>query len=100
MNDRNCGKRFAPQARIIGGTDAKKGAWPWQIGMFSRRDKLLCGGSLISPLWMITAAACVGKASPDQIYIRVGDWNLNTNDGTEQKIDVDAIYPHKKFNSA
>ncbi len=78
--------------------NATKGAWPWQIGMYSKDSgRFFCGASLISPLWAVTAAHCVASSTSDEIFIQVGDLNLYTNDGTEQKIFVDEIVSHKRY---
>ena len=43
---------------IVGGEPAKEGAWPWQVRILEDvNDKYgFCGGSLISPSWVLTAA--------------------------------------------
>ncbi len=97
VNDLNCGKRSASQSRVIGGVNATKGAWPWQIGIYSQSGGIFCGGSLISPLWVVTAAHCVEDTLPYSIYVQLGDLNLYTDDGTEQKIDVEDIFSHEKY---
>ncbi len=97
VNDPNCGRRSASQARVVGGVDAVKGAWPWQIGVFSTSGRFFCGGSLINPFWVVTAAHCVDNTATNKIFIRSGDLNLNNNDGTEQKIDVENFFYHIDF---
>lgn len=56
-----CGRNV--ESRIVGGTTVtSKGMWPWQVSLQISR-KHLCGGSVITPYWILTAAHCVDKYS-------------------------------------
>ncbi|KAF7991036.1 hypothetical protein HCN44_000841 [Aphidius gifuensis] len=55
------------QTRILGGENASDGEFPYMVSL--RRDGLhFCGGAIISPRHILTAAHCfVGKADPPYI---------------------------------
>lgn len=52
----DCGRQQST-SRIIGGSVAKLGQWPWQLSLHFRGDHV-CGGVLISPDFVLTAAHC------------------------------------------
>uniref|UniRef100_A0A803J2L4 Transmembrane serine protease 2 n=1 Tax=Xenopus tropicalis TaxID=8364 RepID=A0A803J2L4_XENTR len=55
----SCGVSYNSVAsHKVGGTKAASGNWPWHVGL-RYKTGLLCGGSIISPKWIVTAAHCV-----------------------------------------
>lgn len=46
--------------RIVGGNEAVPGQFPYQISL-RKDDAHICGGSIITADWILTAAHCVVK---------------------------------------
>lgn len=101
----NAVKSAAPQ--IIGGREADPGAWPWQVALMkSEVDDgyyaQFCGGSLIAPNWVLTAAHCISDpytgiiVEPSSINVTVGRHVLSSDEG--QRIATAQIVRHPDYN--
>lgn len=93
------------RARIVGGSTSKKGWWPWQVALkkpSSNGDQLFCGGALISPQWVLTAAHCFytrdGIRSGDVYKIFAGAHRLNKKEKSEQEILPEKLEIHENYN--
>lgn len=49
--------------RIVGGRESVPNSWPWMVALFYNQTKLGCGGSIINPSWIITAAHCFSECT-------------------------------------
>ncbi|NXJ11698.1 PRS55 protease, partial [Odontophorus gujanensis] len=61
---------------ITGGRYAKAGEFPWQVSIQSN-GKHICGGSIISALWILTAAHCFADEVPADLKIVMGEADLD-----------------------
>lgn len=89
-----------PSARIVGGTTTQYGQWPWQVSLRQWRTATFlhkCGAALLNENWAITAAHCVDNVQPDDLLLRMGEYDLATDEEEypyiERKVQIVASHP-------
>lgn len=79
--------------RIVGGQPAEEGRYPYMATLVARSGDLVCGGTLIAPSYVLSAAHCSGYAS--KVYI--GRYKLNDPSGS-QTIDIKREIVFRRYN--
>ncbi|GJL62157.1 MAG: hypothetical protein NPIRA04_08110 [Nitrospirales bacterium] len=89
--------RTGLQPKIVGGEPAERGDYPWaaSIALVRQNGSLFsfCGGSLISPEWVLTAAHCTVQLGHKVILGR-----LNLNESGGEVHDIVQVINHAGYN--
>ncbi|XP_025924770.1 transmembrane protease serine 9 isoform X2 [Apteryx rowi] len=84
-------------SKIVGGSTAARGEWPWQVSLWLRRKEHKCGAVLIADRWLLSAAHCFDIYSDPKMWVAfLGTPFLNGIDGKVEKIF--RIYKHPFYN--
>lgn len=90
---------------IVGGKPAGAHEFPWQVALIAKSERdaskgLECGGTLIAPSWVLTAAHCMTYDSGKPIDAKIAQILVGTADLRKGgvRIDVDRFVLHPKFN--
>jgi secreted trypsin-like serine protease len=90
-----CSTNAATLTRIVGGESAGSQTWGWAVSLHIGNS--LCGGTIISSSWILTAAHCVWQSSANQITVYAGS---NAKLAGNQIRSVSRVYTHSSYSSS
>ncbi|CAN7939698.1 unnamed protein product [Ixodes hexagonus] len=104
QNSETCGRPrikavLEDEDRIIGGSEAVPGSWPWHAGVYTNQlyPAHICSGALISKRHVLTAAHCIQRKTAKMIRVHLGAHLLNRDDTGEVSYEVEEICHHRKY---
>lgn len=80
------------QPYIVGGEQAQVTDHPYVVYLADRRERQYCGGALIAPDRVVTAAHCVARTSRSSLRVVSGRQNVESDEGTVSEV-VDVWVP-------
>lgn len=90
-----------PEERILGGTEAVPGSWPWHAELLLPPilpQRYFCGGALIDSRHILTASHCVRYLPPmmlSMVRVHLGSHRRETTDPTELDVGVEHVCQHR-----
>uniref|UniRef100_UPI00358F6F1A suppressor of tumorigenicity 14 protein homolog n=1 Tax=Myxine glutinosa TaxID=7769 RepID=UPI00358F6F1A len=102
----DCGMRVYQPTRIVGGQDAEKGEFPWQVSLHlqephSSRAMHTCGASIISEHWLVSASHCFQEGGKDpklwKAYVGLHSQTTLTVEEVARH-NIKRIITHKSYN--
>lgn len=98
----NCGTRPYKLNRIVGGQNAELGEWPWQVSLHFLTYGHVCGASILSEKWLLSASHCF--VTHDRANHIAANWQTYSgmqdqykHDGVERR-PVKRIISHPDYN--
>ncbi|XP_005075829.2 ovochymase-2 [Mesocricetus auratus] len=90
---------FSHFSRIVGGRQVVKGSYPWQVSL-KQKQRHVCGGTIISSQWVITAAHCMANRNTAlTLNVTAGEHDLSQAEPGEQTLAIETIIIHPQFST-
>lgn len=88
-----------PASAIVGGEETTADRYPWVVNVINEKPGVPlpwrsgCGGALVAPDKVVTAAHCVDENPMEDFTVAAGRTDLRTQDGEERKVSEVWIHP-------
>uniref|UniRef100_UPI003AB0973E chymotrypsin A-like n=1 Tax=Centroberyx gerrardi TaxID=166262 RepID=UPI003AB0973E len=79
----------------VSGEEAEPHSWPWQVSLQDHTGLHLCGGSLLSGSWAVTAAHCSVRTSHRVI---LGEHSRSSTGEDVQVLKIGKVFKHPRYN--
>ncbi|XP_032985649.1 urokinase-type plasminogen activator [Rhinolophus ferrumequinum] len=100
-----CGqKALRPRFKIVGGETTSIENQPWFAAIYRRHRggsvTYVCGGSLISPCWVLSATHCfINYQKKEDYIVYLGRSNLNSATPGEMRFRVEKLILHEDYSA-
>jgi trypsin len=78
-----------PTTRVIGGVNAQKGRYPYNVALVDGFGNLVCGGTLIAPDVVLTVSHCEGM-----MRVQIGRYDMTTRSDNFDDLQIIFQYKH------
>ncbi|KAK9506432.1 hypothetical protein O3M35_008374 [Rhynocoris fuscipes] len=89
--------------RVVSGYETVKGSYPWQASIrvksVSGKSSHWCGAVIISKYHVLSAGHCLRDYIKSFYYVRVGDFDTELVEGTEQELEVEELWIHPQLDA-